>query len=199
MSPCRRSPPETGEASGPPAAASRRLEARPLELGVPRTSEWRGGTEVYRTALSAGDYLRLVVDQQGVDLVVALTDPRGQELLEVDSPNGAHGPETVFAVAETTGDHFIELCGWNETVGGAYTVRVEASRPATDRDRRLAAAARAAADADRLMGQDRADALEHAAERYEEALAVWEDAGESTQEALAHQGLGRARFRQGEV
>ena len=46
-------------------------------------------------ALGAGKYAELVVDQQGVDVVVELFGPGGALLNSVDSPNGRQGPEPV--------------------------------------------------------------------------------------------------------
>src|SRR5215213_2019032 len=59
-----------------------------------------GETHLYRVALGAGQYLRALVEQQGMDVSVALTDPGGKRLLEVDSPNGSYGVEPLSIVVE---------------------------------------------------------------------------------------------------
>ncbi len=69
---------------------------RPLETGKPIERELAGGQQhLYQLSLSAGQYLHVVVEQRGIDVVVTLFGPTGQKLLEVDSPNGTQGPEPV--------------------------------------------------------------------------------------------------------
>jgi hypothetical protein len=41
----------------------------------------------YRLALVAGQYVRIVVDQKGIDVAVKLFSPEGEELIEVDGVN----------------------------------------------------------------------------------------------------------------
>ncbi|HEX8291866.1 MAG TPA: hypothetical protein VF570_08940, partial [Pyrinomonadaceae bacterium] len=52
-----------------------------------------GETRLFRVTMSAGQYLRVVVEQRGIDLTVALIGPGSNRLLEMDSPNGSYGPE----------------------------------------------------------------------------------------------------------
>ena len=56
-------------------------------------------THAYPVDLPAGHYLHVVVDQQGIDVVLTLEDPSGGTLIEVDGPNGPYGPESLAAVA----------------------------------------------------------------------------------------------------
>src|SRR5262245_41407138 len=67
-------------------------DARPLEAGKPIEREMAGGQKhYYKIALEAGQYLRLIVDQRGIDLIVTLLGPDGKRIFTMDSPNGLEG------------------------------------------------------------------------------------------------------------
>jgi glyoxylase-like metal-dependent hydrolase (beta-lactamase superfamily II)/tetratricopeptide (TPR) repeat protein len=94
-----------------------------------------------RIELRTGDLLTGAVEQDGIDLVVRVKGPGGATLLEVDRPNGTQGPEPILLVAPTAGTYFVEVQALDPAgPEGAYRVRVEAPRPATERDRDLARA-----------------------------------------------------------
>jgi len=98
-------------------------------------------TRQERIALRAGDLLSGAVEQDGIDLVVRVKGPGGATLLEVDSPNGAQGPEPVLLVAPVAGRYIVEVQALDPKAGeGVYRVRLDAPRPATPRDRDLARA-----------------------------------------------------------
>src|SRR5690242_1868579 len=60
-----------------------------LEPGKPIERELDGGqSHSYRILLTAGQYVHIVVDQRGIDVVVTLVGPDGTEIAEVDTPNG---------------------------------------------------------------------------------------------------------------
>ncbi|MCP4662385.1 MAG: tetratricopeptide repeat protein [bacterium] len=189
----------TTEEPGPSPTESP-LPARRLEPGASLERELAGGdAHAYRIALETEDFLHVVVDQRGVDVVVALFDPAGRKLIEADNPIGAQGPDPIFALAEATGDYRLEVRPWSETTSGPYAVTIEARRPATARDRSAAAAARAFAEGERLSRHDEADALRDAVKSYEEALSLWRASQERFQETITERQLGRLWFRQGEV
>src|SRR3712207_2093618 len=70
-------------------AAQSDKDIPPLELGKPIERELAGGqAHSYRIVLAAEQYLRVVADQRGIDVVVTLFGPDGRQVVEVDSPNG---------------------------------------------------------------------------------------------------------------
>jgi hypothetical protein len=99
-------------------------DVRLLELGKPIERELAGGqTHVYRVMLASGQYLHVVVEQKGIDVVVSLFGPDGLRIIEVDS-NNEQGPEQVFVVAETSGIHTLEILSLNKEVApGRYYER----------------------------------------------------------------------------
>src|SRR5262245_48427619 len=71
-----------------------------LKLQEKIERELKGGeAHSYRITLVTGQYMRVVVEQKGINVVVTLFAPNGQKLSEVDSPNGNQGPEPVSWIA----------------------------------------------------------------------------------------------------
>lgn len=157
-----------------------------LDAGSVRQRDIRAGeTHAYTLTLRAGDYVAAVVEQAGADVVVRLSDPSGTPLLETDSPNGARGPEPVHWVAVAAGAYRLEVgCGPGSPTG-RYTLRVEARREATPRDRERAAAARLFAEAEQLRRQGGKEPSRAALERYREAGERYQAAGEASWQAVA--------------
>ncbi|MBX7220547.1 MAG: CHAT domain-containing protein [Blastocatellia bacterium] len=105
--------------------------------GKPFERELKGGeTHRYPLQLKADDYLKLVVEQKGIDVVVRLLGPDGKVNQEVDSPNGTQGPEPVSLIVEQAGNYTLEVASGEKTVKpGKYELKLEALRLAGDQDR----------------------------------------------------------------
>ena len=190
--------------SAPPAgfqAPNPQVETRPtdirfLKLGEPVERELKGGeSHSYRARLEAGQYLKVVVEQRGIDVVVRLSGPDGKQIAEVDSPNGARGPEPVDAIAEAAGEYRLEVKALDEKAEtGRYEIKVEALREPTAEDReRMAAAsalARALAEARQLRAQGTAESLRNAIIKYNEALPLLRTVGNRHGEANTLMSLG---------
>jgi hypothetical protein len=112
----------------PRVQASR--DVRELQPGAPIERELKGGeVHAYRLTLVVGQYLRVVVEQRGIDVVVTLAGPDGQKITEVDSPNGSQGPEPVSVVAEASGTYRLEVRSLEKTAAaGRYEVKIEELR-----------------------------------------------------------------------
>jgi erythromycin esterase len=125
-------------------------EARALEPGKPVERELSAGeTHAYQVSLSAGQLLRAVVNQRGVDVVVVVRGPDGQKLSEVDSPNGNDGPEPVTVAANVSGAYRLEVRPLDAAAKpGRYEVKIEEVLSAAEHNARLAEE-RAVADAAR--------------------------------------------------
>ena len=105
------------------------------DIAVERTLN---GGEHHRFTLSlqANDYLKLVVHQKGIDVIVRLLSVEERKLLEVDSPNGTQGPEVLAFIAETAGTYQLEVASPETKASpGKYEIKVELIRPATAQDR----------------------------------------------------------------
>jgi len=146
-----------------------------------------GEVHRYRLPLKQGYLLRLVVDQQGVDAVVALEDPTGALVLEADRPVADRGAELVLAVADRSGDYSLVVRGPEKGSPGRYTARIEALIPATEADRRSAEAYRSFTGA-RRQGDD--EAMKSRAR----ALATWRKLGQVELEGEALERIGTQLF-----
>jgi tetratricopeptide (TPR) repeat protein len=100
-----------------------------------------GETHAFDVELKKGDALFGRVVQRGIDVVVTVRDPAAQVAAEVDSPNGAHGPEPLAFVAARPGRHALEVRAFESTAAaGAYDLHLDAVRPATRAQRQVAEA-----------------------------------------------------------
>ncbi|HNH85452.1 MAG TPA: hypothetical protein PL157_24000, partial [Acidobacteriota bacterium] len=68
-----------------------------------------GEKHTYPLKLKTNDFLKLVVEQKGIDVVVRLLGPDGTKLAEVDSPNGTQGPEPLSSIVEQSGSYTLEV------------------------------------------------------------------------------------------
>jgi CHAT domain-containing protein/Tfp pilus assembly protein PilF len=165
---------------------------RTLEPGKPIERELAGGRmHAYQLTLVAGQFLHLVVDQRGIDVVVILYGPDGKKLVEVDSPNGAQGEEPVMLVTETSGSYRLEVQSIDKNASaGRYEARIEKLEVATVRDKNLATANQLYTDAVRLQLEGSATSLEKALAVYQESLLQWRNLDNRSREAETLDNMG---------
>jgi CHAT domain-containing protein/tetratricopeptide (TPR) repeat protein len=171
-----------------------------LEVGKPAERQMAGGqVHRYRLSLSEGEYLRLVVEQMGIDVVAAIFDPEGKEICRIDSPNGARGPEIVYLIAESSGSYRLELsASERDSAPGRYQALIEALRIPTLQDKNLASWHGAFAEGMKLKSQATAESLRGAIGKYQEALGYLRDAIEPGAKAQTLHGLGEVYSQLGE-
>jgi tetratricopeptide (TPR) repeat protein len=151
--------------------------------GVPIERELAGGeTHTYHITLAAGQYLRVVVDQRGIDVIVKIFGPDGQPLAEMDMLNSRgleidpQGPEPVSVVADASGTYRVEVHALEKgATPGRYELRIEELREAVPDDATRMAAERALAEGSQRLwqGMGIAEAWPSALEKLEEALRLW--------------------------
>ncbi|HEX8738142.1 MAG TPA: tetratricopeptide repeat protein, partial [Pyrinomonadaceae bacterium] len=157
----------TGQSDAIPPTSG---DIRSLELGKQIERELSGGAvHIYNINLAAGQFVRLVVEQRGIDVVATLIEPGGRKIVEADSPNGTEGTETVTAITEVAGKYQLEVRSLEkDAANGRYMARVEELRAATTEDR------------ERVKGLNEAERLAEEGERlfetgkYVEAIGVME-------------------------
>lgn len=180
-------------------------DASALEAGHPVERELVGGqSHSYRIALTAGQFLHVVVEQRGIDVVVTLFAPSGEKVAEVDSPNGSNGPEPIFWITEAAGEYLLEVRSLEAgAAAGRYEAKIEGLRAATEEDRRRVAAENAAeaafAEALQLEGQGSEESLRKAIEKLEGSLPLRRVTGDRTKEAMTFNYIGNLRNALGEV
>src|SRR5262245_60903601 len=122
----------------------------PLEIGKPIERELAADqTASYRLTLTEGEYVRVVVEQKGVDVVVVLLGPDGKKLDEADSQNVRQGTETLSFIATISGSYKVEVhppkealakealakeALAKETPAGRYEIKIAELRTATRQD-----------------------------------------------------------------
>jgi tetratricopeptide (TPR) repeat protein len=175
-----------GARQNPPAVRS-------LQPGQVVERELKGGeTQLFRVSAEQRQFLRVVVEQRGIDVKLTVSGPIGQRLVEADAPTGEQGSETVSLLADVAGEYRIEVKSEDEKAKpGRYAARLEALRAATEADRNRVAAERTMREAEELSGQRDPAALRRAVQKYEEALPLWRVLNDQRDQAESLASIGR--------
>lgn len=129
----------------------------------------------YPVSLEEGEFLRVVVDQNGIDATVELLGPDGKVAFAVDSANGANGDEDFAAIAEAAGSYQIQVRALEDGAPpGSYTLRVEGPRRPSEQDR---------ARVEAVQAMQAAFAAPKSVEKSERALALWKNLGDEGRQA----------------
>ena len=173
--------------------AAKSQQAQELVVNQPVAREMRGGEEHwYQLTLSNGQHARVVVEQKGIDVVLALLGADGKPLLEVDNNlSGTRGMEMVSLVAEVSGDYVLNVRSLEKgATAGRYEVRIEDLRTATESDRTRVSAERSYFVAAQLQAERTGESQRKAIERYGEALRLMREAGDRRGEAMTLTNIG---------
>jgi CHAT domain-containing protein/Tfp pilus assembly protein PilF len=168
------------------------VDAQAIEPGKPIERELAGGgSHSYQLRLAAGQFCHVIVDQRGIDVVVALYGPDGVKIVEVDSPNEVNGPEPVSLLAEVSGNYRLEVRSPGKNASsGRYEVKIVELRAATPRDKDRIVAQKAYTDAKSLRNQRTTESQRRAIEKYQEALSIWRTLGDRRMEAYSLNEMG---------
>jgi hypothetical protein len=117
-------------------AANAQAGPTSLQPGTPIERTLAAGqSHSYNVSLEEDQFLELVVDQHGIDVVVRAFSPAGRRLREVDTPNGTDGPEDVTVIAETAGVYRIEVSPLDPSPPpGRYEIKIVELRKATEQE-----------------------------------------------------------------
>src|SRR5262245_32725230 len=162
--------------SGLGSKADDEKDALLLEPGKAIKRELSGaGSHTYRIRLAADQFLNAVIEQDGIDVVARLLGPDGKQIMEFDSEKRLQGRETVALVAEAEGAYQVVVQPRQKAApAGAYEIRIEDLRAATENDRALQQA---------RMSYKKAIDLRNAG-KYDEALPYFEGALEIRERRL---------------
>jgi tetratricopeptide (TPR) repeat protein len=163
----------TQERRGAGSVAGGENDVRALEPGKPHRRVLADGQRhTYRIRLAADQFLKAVIEQDGIDVVARLLGPDGEQIMEFDSERRLRGRETVEQVAEAEGDYRLVLQPRQKGAqAGGYEIRIEELRAATENDRALQEARKLYKKAIDLRNSGRYDeALPH----FERALEIRE-------------------------
>lgn len=114
--------------------------------------EIRGGEKHrYRFEPPANQYVHLVAMQKGIDVAVRLLAGDNAKIAEIDSPNGANGPEPVWYIFEKSRTYFVEIAALEaESKPGKYELKIESLREAIQDDLHFVSATTIIRDASHL-------------------------------------------------
>jgi CHAT domain-containing protein/Tfp pilus assembly protein PilF len=176
-------------------------EIRKLELGKPIERELAGAqAHFYELSLLKGQYVHLVVDQRGIDVLVVLFGPDGKKLVEIDSPKGNRGVESLELVVEETGSHRLEVRALDKNSPiGRYEARIKEIRGATEQDRARIPALRAFTEGELLRVEGTAGSIKRAVENYEVALSGFRAAHDRNGEVMILKSIAAAYLDLGEA
>jgi len=162
----------------------------PLNAGATVTRSIKGNERhVYELTLLPNQYVQVLVEQKGVDVILGLRNPSDGLFLR-DSPNGKFGPERVSAIAQSAGTYKIEVCTGRNEPSGTYELRLDGPRePRTEDEKRVAAEALLRAGGEELKkGSD--DAGRVAIGLYEQALKIWQGLGDNQEQGYTSCAIG---------
>jgi CHAT domain-containing protein/tetratricopeptide (TPR) repeat protein len=169
-------------------------EVRALEPNLPVEREIKGGeSHRYQIALASNQFLRVRVEQKGINVAFSLSSPEGKKLAESDAPLLSYGVETILFIAESPGTYKLEVRVPRPTaIKRRYEIKVEELREATAQDNDRIRGYSLFQEAERLFKQFNNEAQKVAIQKYTEASALFELTGEKFFRACALKGMGFA-------
>ena len=150
-----------------------------LTAGVPASRELKASeAHNYQLTLTASQTAHIVAAQQGADVAVLVYDPAGKLLIEMDSPNGTTGVESVWLVNQPAGIYRVVVKPFNGKSQGKYEIRLDVLRDATSADARTGEAQDALLAGMRLSQTRDTAGQKAAAAKFTEALRLLGSDGE---------------------
>jgi CHAT domain-containing protein len=114
-------------------------QIRQLVPGRPIVRDLAGAqSHSYQMTLAAGQYVRVVIDQRGIDVVVKLIGPDGRQIREFDADGSPQGREIVSWVTEEAGIYRLDVGAMNKAASaGQYVIQPVVLRVAKEDERAL--------------------------------------------------------------
>lgn len=132
----------------------------------------------YYLSLEESDCALLQLVVKSAEAIIEITGIDGHPVFRTDTSDGTGGPIRIYITAQTPGKYAVRLRpSQPRATAGTYQLTLQELRPATDRDRQIEKGQKALREAEVLRSQDTLEMLQAAAEKSEEALKIWEDAG----------------------
>ena len=146
-----------------------------LEPGKSVENEISGGqTQSYRITLSGGQFVSVIVQQRGIDVIEKLFASDGKLVAQFDSELRPQEAETADFVAETAGVYRLDVKAKIKGAVGRYEIRIAEIRAANEQDRSLLEAQRLSTESSILF---------HAG-KYDEAVSLAARALDDAEKAL---------------
>ena len=131
-----------------------------------------GEAHSYYITLHAGDYLRAVVEQLGIDARVTIFAPDNRELAQRNCRE--FGPSPMSLIADADGRHRLEVRALESPdAHGQYELKIEAIRRATPEDRQRLSAEQMVAEGEQLLKEWKAESSRRAIDKFRDSLTLW--------------------------
>jgi len=110
-----------------------------LKLNQPIERDLAGGkAHDYLIILGEGQYMRIVVEQRNIDVVLTLFGPDTKQIVIIDDDSTGKAEERLSQVAATPGVYRLNIAPKQKTSpAGSYSIRLLELRAATENDRAL--------------------------------------------------------------
>lgn len=145
----------------------------------------------YKFDLVKGDYIHIVAEQKGSDVKLAVFAADGNNLLQIDRPNGSFGPEGLSFIAPASGIFYLNVSGYSESATrGRYQISINAPRKAIPQDESRMLAERLVTEGEELRDKKTAGSLAQAIEKFNRALELWRAFNDRYEQAVALYGMG---------
>jgi CHAT domain-containing protein len=184
--PCARAHPATGQAGREP-----QVEVRRLEPGHAVESNLAGrAAQLYQLNLSAGQFLRFTVSAVNPDTKIDLTvvGPNGDRIEELSGHVCPIALFSLYFLPAFSGSYYFRLeLSRSDAAPEEYKLQIDELHELTDQDKTRTAASQALVEAYRLSSEDSPASKQQSAQKFEEAIEVFRDAGDLRGEAEAFQ------------
>jgi CHAT domain-containing protein/Tfp pilus assembly protein PilF len=160
--------------------------AQPLELQKPINEQLKGGeARSYQLTVAAGQYVHLVVEQLGINIAVAVVDPKGKTVSDADGFT-AGKPEHTSFIAELSGIYRFSVYAPDPNArSGQYRINLEELRAATEKDKSTVVAQNLSNEALALYQKHTEDSQRKAIDKYLQSTGYWHAAENFAGEAIA--------------
>lgn len=139
----------------------------------------------YQIKLLAGEYLKISVEQKGIDVTLLLLDDKLQTLAQVSYFNSFRGVENIFWIAQIDGVYQLEIKpSLKEAPTGNYQIQQVEIRKSLEQDNEATLAQRLVYEGASIFTQGAKESFPKAIEKYETAIVCWQKLGNKELEAI---------------
>lgn len=169
-------------------------EAPPLIPGQPVEREIAGEeSHTYKIALQAGQFMRAVVEQKGIDVEIKIEGPDGKQLIEMNL-TGVGETESLSLEAAAPGSYLLIVRGGGAAIlRGSYRLKAEVQAAATTQDRKHLASEALLIEAKELEPRGEKTA-QQVIDKLDQALVIYLEVKDRRGEGVALHNLGRTYY-----
>lgn len=163
-----------------PTASAQTTNDSPLVSREKLEIKIKGGeTQNFYLKADSGEAVAIVVEQQQIDVTVAVYDPGDEKINEAEFSFGEIGTERLFFFTDKAGVYRIEVRAVDKSASasGGYKIYISDERAATEQDRKENSAVQTLLAGTKISEKGTAESFAEAARHFEEAAAIWRATG----------------------